>query len=154
MKKLIIFNLIFVLCLFFLFSSDSFASGIAIKDYFKNPTSTLEIENLSSEIYTILRTFGMILAVCIMVTMAISYMVSTPNKRAMLKEKFIYYIAGVIFLIAGMAFLGWYENLSKNVANGFASTSTTESNGVAGEYNNSVVGRPLLPDDTVFNVWK
>ena len=141
MKKLIVFNLIFILCLLFLFPCDSIASGALIKDYFQNSDSTLQFEKASSEIYTILRTFGLILAVCIMVTIAISYMVATPNKRAILKERLVYYIAGVIFLVAGISFLGWYEQFAKEVGDFSGSASTynalkTTTNELAKEVSN------------------
>lgn len=123
MKKLI-FNLSFIFCLLFIFTSDSFASGALIKDYFQNSNSTLQFEKASSQIYTILRTFGLVLAVCLIVTIAISYMVSTPNKRAILKERLVYYVSGVIFLVAGIGFLGWYEQFAKEVGDFSGSVST------------------------------
>ena len=73
MKKTIGFNLVFALCLLLLCTSTSYASGATIKNYFLNSNSTLNIEDLSSGIYSILKAFGVFLAVCIMITMAIQW---------------------------------------------------------------------------------
>ncbi len=102
MKKRVYFNFLFVLCLLFLFNSTSFADSP-------------NIEKVTSTIYGLLFKFGVILAVCLTATLAISYMVATPNKKAMLKERLIYYFAGVTFLVGGLAFLNMYEGVSDNV---------------------------------------
>lgn len=104
MKKKVYFNFLFVLCLLFLFNSTSFADSP-------------NIEKLTSNVYNLLFRFGVILAVCLTATLAISFMVATPNKKAMLKERLIYYFAGVIFLVGGLAFLNMYEGVSDNVGN-------------------------------------
>ena len=127
MKKTIIWCLVFVLCLLFVLPSDSYASGQAVKDYFtRGPSSASldrSIDTVSSGIYVVLKLSGIILAVCLLVTIAISYMIATPGKRAKLKEQLIYYFVGVIFLLAGTAFLSWYEDVAHNVADSFAGSS-------------------------------
>lgn len=134
MKKLIIFSLVSILCLLFIFNTNSFASGVAIYEYFKNGTDTeLNIPDMASAVYLILKTFAVILAVCIITTIAISYMISSPQKRGMLKERLIYYFIGVIFLLGGVAFLNWYEGLAKKAGDVFANGTSYEqsqSNGV------------------------
>ena len=117
MKKKIISIFLFVLCLLLVFNSTAFASSI-IKDYFSGSgKNNLDMETVTSNVYSLLYTIGVILAVCILVTIAISYMTATPNKRAMLKERLIYYFAGVIFLVGGLAFLRIYEKVAKDVGN-------------------------------------
>lgn len=117
MKKKIIYSFLFVLCLLFIFSSTSLANGI--KTYFSSGgKSNVDMETVTSNVYTILYTFGIILAVCILVTIAISYMVATPNKKAQLKERLIYYFAGVIFLVGGLAFLRTYEKVAEKIGDG------------------------------------
>lgn len=133
MKKLIIFNLFFILCLFFIFSSDSLAAGLEIKNYFMNPNTTLEFETLSSSLYTILRTIGMILAVCLLMVLAISYMLATPQKRAELKGRLPYYVAGIVFLVAGVGILGWYEGIAKEVGDTIKNGASTSGKPLTGE---------------------
>ena len=116
MKKVITLGLAIILCLLLVLPSTSYASGFAIKQYFESAGSQPTFETISSQIYVVLRTFGLILAVCILVTIAISYMVATPNKRAILKERLVYYVAGVVFLLAGVGFLGWYEKVANDIA--------------------------------------
>lgn len=118
MKKVITLGLAIILCLLLVLPSNSYATGTAIKDYFEHPNSTLKFENVSSQIYVVLRTFGLVLAICILVTISISYMLATPNKRAVLKERLVYYVAGVVFLIGGIGFLGAYEKIAKEIGDG------------------------------------
>ncbi len=114
MKKVIDRLLLFVLCYLLIFNSTAFASSI--KDYFSGSgKNNLDMETVTSGVYGLLYTIGVILAVCILVTIAISYMTATPNKRAMLKERLIYYFAGVIFLVGGLAFLRIYEKAANDV---------------------------------------
>lgn len=102
MKKVVKCLLLFTLCFLLLFNSTSFADSP-------------NIEKVTSTVYGLLFKFGVILAVCLTATLAISYMVATPNKKAMLKERLIYYFAGVIFLVGGLAFLNIYEDVSDDV---------------------------------------
>lgn len=102
MKRKSYFYFLFVLCLLFIFSSTSYAK-------------TLDIDNLTSNIYGMLFNLGVILAVCLTAVISISYMVSNPNKKAVLKERLIYYFIGVIFLVGGLAFLRFYAEASSNV---------------------------------------
>lgn len=126
MKKKIIYSFLFVLCLLFIFSSTSLANGI--KTYFSSGgKSNVDMETVTSNVYTILYTFGIILAVCILVTIAISYMVATPNKKAQLKERLIYYFAGVIFLVGGLAFLRTYEKVANDVGDVVRGKSTHQA---------------------------
>lgn len=104
MKKVVKCLLLFTLCSLLLFSSTAFANS-------------LNIEKVTSNVYGLLFKIGVILAVCLTVTLAISYMVATPNKKAMLKERLIYYFAGVIFLVGGLAFLNIYEGVSDDIGN-------------------------------------
>ena len=114
MKKVIERLLLFMLCYLLIFNSTAFASDI--KEYFSNSgKSTIDMEAVTSGAYSLLYTIGAMLAVCILVTIAISYMVATPNKRALLKERLIYYFAGVIFLVGGLAFLRIYEKAANDV---------------------------------------
>ncbi len=133
MKKKIIYSFLFVLCLLFIFSSTSLANGI--KTYFSSGgKSNVDMETVTSNVYTILYTFGIILAVCILVTIAISYMVATPNKRAMLKERLIYYFAGVIFLVGGLAFLRTYEKVAKEISNQVGGSSSGVQSPTSSDY--------------------
>lgn len=102
MKKVVKCLLLFTLCSLLLFSSTAFADS-------------LNIEKVTSNVYGLLFKIGVILAVCLTATLAISYMVATPNKKAMLKERLIYYFAGVIFLVGGLAFLNIYEGVSDDI---------------------------------------
>lgn len=110
MKKVVKCLLLFTLCFLLLFSSTSFADSP-------------NIEKVTSTVYGLLFKFGVILAVCLTATLAISYMVATPNKKAMLKERLIYYFAGVAFLVGGLAFLNIYESVSDDVGDTVYSTS-------------------------------
>ncbi len=115
MKKVVKCLLLFTLCFLLLFNSTAFANS-AIYEYFSGGgKDNLDIETVTSGVYSFLYTCGVILAVCILVTIAISYMVATPNKRAILKERLIYYFIGVIFLVGGLAFLRIYEKAAKDV---------------------------------------
>lgn len=138
MKKVIDRLLLFILCYLLIFNSTAFASSI--KDYFSGSgKNNLDMETVTSGVYGLLYTIGVILAVCILVTIAISYMTATPNKRAMLKERLIYYFAGVIFLVGGLAFLRIYEKVAKDVGNivksGAGSSGYTNSDGDYVYYN-------------------
>lgn len=124
MKKLFVINLIFTLCLLFIFNTPSFASNnvhdasLAIKNYFTADVSSqksLDIEGMTGGIYSLLKTIGMILALCIITTISISYMVGNPKKRAELKERLIYYVIGVVLLTSGVIFLDLYANLAEDV---------------------------------------
>lgn len=116
MKKIIERLLLFILCYLLVFNSTAFADSIRI--YFSgNGKKKVDIQTITSGIYSLLYTVGAILAVCILVTIAISYMTATPNKKALLKERLIYYFAGVIFLVGGLAFLRIYEKAAKDVGN-------------------------------------
>ena len=123
MKKLFAFVVIFLVCLLFIFNSYSFASGINIRNYFianSNNISQniLDIKETSANVYSVLKIVGIIIALCMMLYMAISYMIATPNKRAQLKERLFIFLIGVIFLMAGVAFLDWYEGMATTIANG------------------------------------
>lgn len=133
MKKKIIYSFLFVLCLLFIFNSTAFASSIY--DYFSGSgKSNVDMETVTSNVYTILYTFGIILAVCILVTIAISYMVATPNKKAQLKERLIYYFAGVIFLVGGLAFLRTYEKVAKEIGNQVGGSSSGVQSPTSSDY--------------------
>lgn len=153
MKKRIIFNLFFIICLFFIFSSSSLAAGLEIKQYFKDANSTLEFEKLSSNIYSLLRTIGLILAVCIMMTMAISYMIATPSKRAELKGRLVYYIAGVVFLIAGVGLLGWYAEVAEYTANVATGKMPAQSLGGGNSFGGPSIGGGK-PSNIVIQIMK
>lgn len=126
MKKVIDRLLLFILCYLLIFNSTAFASSI--KDYFSGSgKNNLDMETVTSGVYGLLYTIGVILAVCILVTIAISYMVATPNKRAILKERLIYYFAGVIFLVGGLAFLRIYEKAANDVGDVVRGNSTHQA---------------------------
>lgn len=126
MKKVIDRLLLFILCYLLIFNSTAFASSI--KDYFSGSgKNNLDMETVTSGVYGLLYTIGVILAVCILVTIAISYMTATPNKRAMLKERLIYYFAGVIFLVGGLAFLRIYEKAANDVGDVVRGNSTHQA---------------------------
>ncbi len=124
MMRVFALGLAIILCLLFVLPSTSYASGFAIKQYFKSAGSQPTFETISSQIYVVLRTFGLILAVCILVTIAISYMIATPNKRAILKERLIYYVAGVVFLIGGIGFLGTYQRIAEEIKSEFGGSAS------------------------------
>ena len=115
MKKLVIYSLVFILCLLLIFNSTSFA-GSMIYDYFADPQihSAVSFEDTSSTIYTILRSVAIVVASCMAVYISISYMLATPNKRAELKGKLGYYIAGVIFLAGLAVFLDLFVNFGES----------------------------------------
>lgn len=129
MKKVVKCLLLFTLCSLLLFSSTSFASSTIYEYFSGSGKDNLDMETVTSGVYGFLYTCGVILAVCILVTIAISYIVATPNKRAILKERLIYYFIGVIFLVGGLAFLRIYEKAAKDVSgivyNGGESSKTT-----------------------------
>lgn len=133
MKKVVKCLLLFNLCFLLLFNSTSFASSTIYSYFSGNGKDNLDMETVTSGVYGFLYTCGVILAVCILVTIAISYMVATPNKRAILKERLIYYFIGVIFLVGGLAFLRIYEKAAKDVGSivyngGSSSVSSASSN--------------------------
>lgn len=134
MKRVITLGLAIILCLLLVLPSNSYATGTAIKSYFEHPNSTLKFENISSQIYVALRTFGLVLAICILVTISISYMVATPNKRAVLKERLVYYVAGVVFLIGGIGFLGTYEKFAKEISNQVGGSSSGIQSPTSSDY--------------------
>lgn len=127
MKKRIVFCLIFSLCLLFIFSSSCFASSI--KGYFMSGSSShgLEINQVTSNIYSLLRTVGFIVGACVITWMAIAYMTATGNKKALLKERMIYFIIGVIILVGCIGILTLFEKTAKKVVNtlGLETISTT-----------------------------
>lgn len=116
MKKRFVLIILFLLCLLFIFNSDSFASGENIKNYFSKASyEPLNIKTLSGNLYSVIKLVGMIIAVCMVTYMAIAYMLATPQKRAQLKERLVFLTIGVMFLVAGVAFLDWYEGFAKDV---------------------------------------
>lgn len=128
MKKLVVLNIIFLLCLLFIFNSSSFASGMNIEQYFKSDSyDKLDFKTMGSNIYSALKIVGIIIAVCMITYMSICYMIATPQKRAQLKERLFLFIVGVVFLVAGVAFLDWYEGAAKDVADNFANGTSTSS---------------------------
>ena len=118
MKRLIIYSLIFILCLLFIFNSNSFATSI--KNYFLASNSVsndniTKLDVLSSNIYVLLKAVGIVIASCLSVFFAISYMIATPAKKSELKGRVIYYIAGIILLFGLGAFFTLFEYLASNL---------------------------------------
>lgn len=118
MKKFISLSIIFLLCLLFIFNSTSLASGSNIQSYFSRTSyKDIDIKSMSANIYSVIKLVGMIIAICMITYMSIEYMLATPQKKAMLKERLVFIIIGVIFLVAGVTFLDWYAEVAKDIAN-------------------------------------
>lgn len=69
-----------------------------------------DIGTLGQGVYGILRTIGLIVAVCMIVYMGIQWLLATPSKKAELKGRMWSMAIGVILLVGGVAFLGILEN--------------------------------------------
>ena len=66
----------------------------------------------------------------------------------MLKERFIYYFAGVIFLITGISFLNWYEGVAKDVAKTFSSSGGNSSYSTSSPSSSPIKTKPPEEYDT------
>ena len=68
-----------------------------------------DIGTLGSGVYGVLRTIGLIVAVCMIVYMGIQWILATPAKKAELKGRMWSMAIGVVLLIGGVAVLGMIQ---------------------------------------------
>lgn len=69
-----------------------------------------DIGGLGQGVYGVLRTIGLIVAVCMVVYMGIQWLLATPSKKAELKGRMWSMAIGVVLLVGGVALLGLIES--------------------------------------------
>lgn len=68
-----------------------------------------DVGTIGKGVYGVLRTVGLIVAVCMIVYMAIQWILATPSKKAELKGRMWSMAIGVVLLLGGVGLLGVIE---------------------------------------------
>lgn len=135
MKRLII--VVLLISVFLSVSPSESLAGDAIKNYFTQQHSMVDFNTVSGKIYATIKAVGIAVATIVMLLMAISYMTANGSKKAALKEKFVYYVIGVIILLSAVTLLGVYEKFARGLTGtsspSGSSASTYNSNSNAAE---------------------
>lgn len=100
-----IFKKIFAFILTTLINANiAFASSI--RDYFTSRTdATLDIDNITSPIYSTIIYLGYAIAICVILITGIQFLTANAQKKAQLKEKLWQIILGVIVLAGGASMI-------------------------------------------------
>lgn len=87
-----------------LFVMVDFTYASRIYNYFaNNVTNSLNPNTFGSSILTLLKWFGYVAAIFVILFTGIQYLTATPQKRAQLKEKLWLIVTAIIILVAGVS---------------------------------------------------
>lgn len=82
--------------------------GTDIRNYFEHPgADMIHIEDISSQVATLLLTIGYGVAVIMVLYIGIRFMIATPAQKAQLKTQFVYLLVGSFLLVSGTTILGF-----------------------------------------------
>lgn len=73
-----------------------------------------DVGTIGTGIYGVLRTIGLIVAVCMVVYMGIQWILATPAKKAELKGRMWSMAIGVVLLLGGVGLLGVIQTAVEN----------------------------------------
>lgn len=130
MKKMVKVSLILILILSFIFavfqtisnaedSSYSDMMGKLITEDYKDTTGTdQKVGELTDSILISLRVVGVCVAIVMLLTIAMKYMMAAPGDKADIKKSAVQYIVGAVVLFGAVGILTIISNFSSNIKAG------------------------------------
>lgn len=103
---------------------------------------TEQVLSVSSNVYSLIKPVGYIIAVVLVFALAIQYMTASPNKKATIMERSWMYTVGIVLLVTIPTLMDWAAEIGVNVRG----TGPAYTNGSAGSSSTLNVGRDA-PDD-------
>lgn len=73
---------------------------------------TTGLNTLGGTVVKVIQTVGYIVAVIMVLTFAIKWMVATPQKKQELKDRMVNLAIGLVLLVGGVTILGWITSFA------------------------------------------
>ena len=109
-KKIIKYIIAFISIILILTNFSYALDTDVYSDIYKNDGGQSTITNAAGTVLGVVQTIGMVSSIIFLVVLGMKYIFSSPNDKAMIKDKAVIYVTGAVIMFGASGFIGLIGN--------------------------------------------